>query len=154
MFAQFIGNLNTLGFYDFLLPFMFILALTFGLLTKSAVFGDNASVYGVLSLCIAFFSVNYTPVGLFLTRSMPYTAVFLSGVLVLILMLGIFGSKVDALGDGVIWFVALIAVLIFVGSGGSVIFGDVSPMTMSLILLGITMVGLIFTLGTVPLAKK
>lgn len=148
MFAEFIGNMNTLGFYDFLLPFMFILALTFGLLTKSEVFGDNAAIYGILSICIAFFSVNYTPIGLFLTRSMTYAAVFIAGVLILILMLGIFGGKIDAIfNEGIMWFIAFMAVLIFIGSGGGLIFEGISSLNMSLILIGIILISMIFLVG-------
>ena len=148
MFAEFIGNLNTLGFYDFLLPFMFVMALTFGLLTKSAVFGNNAAVYGILSISIAFFSINYTPIGLFLTRSMTYAAVFIAGVMILILMLGIFGGSIDAMfSDGIMWFIAFMAVLIFISAGGGVIFDGISSLNMSLILMGIVLLSMIFVVG-------
>jgi hypothetical protein len=118
-----IGNLNMIGFYEFMLPFMFILALTFGILSKSEPFGSNFFVYFILSISIAFFSVNYTPIGLFFTKSLTYTAVFMSGLFVTILVMGMFGADSKALqNQGIMWTMGILALILFFASGAGVIF--------------------------------
>jgi len=53
---DFITNLTQLGFFEFLLPWLFTFAIVYGLLMKANLFDKvNAKVSGVLALVIAFF---------------------------------------------------------------------------------------------------
>jgi hypothetical protein len=61
-FTNAILYLKTIGFFNFLLPFMLSAAIFYGLLRKSKIFGDpdkNITINGVVSLVAAFMVWSY-----------------------------------------------------------------------------------------------
>ena len=57
-FSILVANLNALGFFGFLLPWIFMFAVTYGLLAKAKFFEDT-KIVGVISLVLAFFVVGF-----------------------------------------------------------------------------------------------
>ncbi len=89
-----LGNLNQLGFFDFILPWLFAFAITWGAIKMAGLFKDNDSVAGVISLVVAFFVTNYTPygyIGKFFTQFFGQSVMVLAGILVALLFLGLIG---------------------------------------------------------------
>ena len=88
-----IGNLNTLGFYDFFLPFLLFVAIIFGILQKNKIFGesDTKAIDGVVAMCISFFVINYTPIGLYFSMLFAIGATIMGAILVGIILLGMMG---------------------------------------------------------------
>lgn len=101
-FELLVMNMNAMGFFGFLLPFIFVFAVVFGLLLKSNFLGDNKNIMGVLSLIIAFFVVGYGgPVmATFFTNLLGMAAIILAGILVIALLLTMTGGDITKLMSG------------------------------------------------------
>ena len=86
-----IGNMNTIGFYDFFLPFILFVAIIFGLLQKNKVFGetDTKGIDGVVAMSVSFFVINYTAIGLYFSTLFAIGATIIGAILVGIIILGI-----------------------------------------------------------------
>ena len=134
-----INTLGNLGVFVFVLPFLLALAVFYGVLHY--VFGDKMpkSAIGMISLVMAFFVMLYAswnPAILsFLTNLTGATLIIGSGVLIIAILLGIIGFKVDMLTDKEyagrgrwVFILALlvIGILVFFGAGGGVL-GLVMP---------------------------
>src|SRR3989344_5846258 len=99
-FSLLVGNLNSMGFFGFLLPWIFIFAVTYGLLMKSKFF-DNPKITGVLSLVIAFFVIGFGGPWLagFFVNLFGYAAVIIAGILVIVLFITMSGGSIGKLFD-------------------------------------------------------
>ncbi|MBI3412885.1 MAG: hypothetical protein HY051_02275 [Candidatus Aenigmarchaeota archaeon] len=98
LFTPLVGNLNQIGFYKFVLPWLFTLAIVYGVLLKVKLFEDSQkSLSGILAIVAAFFVVNYTPVGFaldsFFTQVFGVGVLILTGVFVVLLLMGLVGLK-------------------------------------------------------------
>ncbi len=85
-----VGNLERLGFYDFVLPWLLFFAVILGVLNSSSVLGSDKKVNSIVAAVVAFFIVNFTPVG---GISAYYSTIFgvggmIAGVLVVLVILG------------------------------------------------------------------
>ncbi len=99
--------LKSLGFYDFVLPWLLAFSMVFGILDKAGIFGGQGKSKGVeaiISLVFAFYVTFFTPYPGFLSRF--FSGLFggsilvLSGVLVSLLIVGLFGyGPKDIVGD-------------------------------------------------------
>jgi len=96
---QLVQSLSRMGFYEFLLPWLFTFAIVYGLLHKAGLFGDiNKKISGILAIVIAFFITPFAGpalTGFFSTLSVV-TSTVLAGILVVIL----FGVLIGIEGDG------------------------------------------------------
>ena len=126
-FTILVSNLNQLGFFGFLLPWIFMFAISYGLLMKAKFF-ENQKITGVLSLVIAFFVIGFGGPWLagFFVNLFGYAAVIIAGILVVILFITMSGGNVTKLFDnkGAAVILAGIGIIVFfiaVGGSGVVI---------------------------------
>lgn len=144
VFDIILGNLNTLKFYDFLFPWLFTLAITYGILAKAKFF-EERSLQGLVSLLVAFFVVNYTPVGIplssFFTNLFGAGILILSVIFVVLLFMGLTGISPDKIfantrttGIIVILFAALVVIALM---GGTVLSADVVTTLFVLVLMAV-----------------
>jgi hypothetical protein len=99
IFSTMIGNLQSLGFFQFLFPFLLILAIAYGVLRKSLgeYLGKPAS--GLISIIIAFFVMNYSgnvgaQIATFFSTLFGTGLIVASGILVLVILLGLLGLNI------------------------------------------------------------
>lgn len=68
-FESLIQSMAGMDIFQLFFPWLFVLAVTFGLLEKHGVFSDDSSVNGVISLALAFLTVGglamFVPAGMF-----------------------------------------------------------------------------------------
>ncbi|MBI4894971.1 MAG: hypothetical protein HY831_00625 [Candidatus Aenigmarchaeota archaeon] len=123
-FQVFVTNLNQLGFFGFLLPWVFIFAITFGLLAKSKVLGDDLRIIAVVSMVAGFFVMGFGGPFLanFFVNSFGMAAVVLAGILIIVLFMSMSGIGIDAIAKSKLTLVAMIAIgiIIFITAIGSV----------------------------------
>lgn len=81
-FEAVVGNLTQVGPFEFLLMFVFFLALLYGLLRRIKLLGEEVSVTAAASAALAFILVNYTPIGTVFAQLF-----FIAGVLILLLLM-------------------------------------------------------------------
>jgi hypothetical protein len=142
-FTILVANLNVLGFFGFLLPFIFIFAVVYGLMIKAKYF-DDPKIIGVISLVIAFFVVGYGGPVLanFFVNLFGLAAVVLAGILVIALFLAMTGGDISKLASSkaVMAVVVGIGVIVFVvaiGALGVQVSDSVIGIVFVIIVLGI-----------------
>ncbi len=85
------------GVFSYLLPFLLIFAVVFGILAKSGIFGDNKGVNGVVAFAIAALSLQFDLVSNFFASIFPRFGVGIGVFLVILVLVGLF---VDFNKDG------------------------------------------------------
>ena len=78
-FEILVSNLNQMGFFGFLLPWLFMFAVVYGLLVKSKVLGEDQKIIGVVSLVSAFFVIGFggVAIGTFFSNLFGIAAVIM-----------------------------------------------------------------------------
>ncbi len=102
------------GFFSYLLPFLLIFALVFGIMTKLDIFKDNKMVNGIIALSVAFMSLQFDFVPTFFSQIFPRIGVGLAIILGILIIVGLFADPQSSavnyvlLGIGVITVGAII----------------------------------------------
>ncbi len=154
-----VGNLDRLGFYDFVLPWLLFFALIRAIVDKSGVVGTDAKINSIIAAVIAFFVVNFTPVGgisAYYSTLFGSSAMILATLLVFVLFTGVLGLKPKDLiesGDEKHkkWIYPLLAIILAVfafgvftqSTGGISTALGLDSDTITLILIGIFVVAII-----------
>jgi len=95
-FSGIVGNLQNLGFYDFVLPWLLFFAVILGVLNKVAIFGAaNSRLNSIISAVLAFFIVAFTPIGTsmgsYLVTVFGAGGMFIAVIILLVLLGGALG---------------------------------------------------------------
>ena len=133
VFPNLLGNLSRLGFFEFLLPFLLFLAIIFGVLRWGVPQLDRSAA-GLVAIVASFFVLNFSgnvgfQIAQFFTTFFGGALILLSGLLIIIIFLGLVGikttdifakegGKVPAHTWAFILLLGFIGVLIFIGAGG------------------------------------
>ena len=88
------------GVFAYLLPFLFIFAVVFGILSKTKVLGDNKGVQATIALAIGLLSLQFDYVSNFFSIFLPY-----AGIGIAILLIGIRFAQFKAMS---LMYVALV----------------------------------------------
>lgn len=104
-FGTLLGNLNQLGFFQFLFPFLLVLAIVYGVL-KFTLGGSKdkpgimpSSAISLISIIVAFFAINYsggvgTGIATFFSSLFGSGAIVATAILLVAILLGLFGIKI------------------------------------------------------------
>jgi uncharacterized membrane protein len=98
------------GFFSYLLPFLLIFALVFGILTKINIFKDNKMVNGIIALAVALMSLQFTFVSDFFSQIFPRLGIGLVIILGILIIAGLF---VDPTSNAINFVLLGIAVVVF-----------------------------------------
>jgi len=95
--SGFLGDLlskwEAAGFFSYLLPFLLIFALVFGILTKINIFKDNKMVNGIIALAVGLMSLQFSFVPDFFSQIFPRVGVGLAVILVVLILVGLFADE-------------------------------------------------------------
>ena len=99
-FTVLVQNLNALGVFGFLLPWIFIFVVVYGLLIKSKFFEDKRIV-GVISLVVAFFSIGFggPPLANFFVSLFGFSTLIIALIFIIVLFLAMTGRDISKIGD-------------------------------------------------------
>lgn len=98
IFASIITQLNHLGFYGFILPWLLMFALTFGLLKRAEIFGkEGGKIAAVVALALAFFITATTGIGDYFIALSGIGGMLFGALLVVVLFFAMLGFKPDPL---------------------------------------------------------
>ncbi len=78
------------GFFSYLLPFLLIFSLVFGILTRTNIFKDNKVVNGIIALAVALMSLQFDFVPQFFTQIFPRVGIGLAIILGILILVGLF----------------------------------------------------------------
>ena len=80
-----------LGFFDYVLPFLLIFAIVFGVLSATKVFGaQNKGINAIIAVAVGLLSLQWGLVPQFFSEIFPRTGVALAVVFVFIILTGLF----------------------------------------------------------------
>lgn len=88
--SQLLSKWEQIGFFSYLLPFLIIFALIFGILTKMNMFKDNKMVNGVIALSVALMALQFDFVPTFFSEIFPRLGVGLAIILSVLIVIGFF----------------------------------------------------------------
>ena len=117
MFAQW----EQFGFFSYLLPFLLLFALIFGILNQIKLFQDNKSINAIIALSVGLMALQFDFVPVFFSEIFPRLGVGLAILLVLLILGGMFvdpskgGIMYTLLGIGVV-----IAIIVLVNTAGAI----------------------------------
>jgi len=77
------------GVFAYLLPFLFIFAVVFGILSKTKVLGDNKGVQATIALAIGLLSLQFDYVSNFFSIFLPYAGIGIAILLIGIILIGL-----------------------------------------------------------------
>jgi hypothetical protein len=136
------------GVFAYLLPFLMIFAIVYGILSKTGLLGKNKGVDATIALAVGLLALQSGYVTNFYAMIFPYTGMAIAVLLVALILMGLTGKE-DILWIKYIWFgigaISFIFVLIYSFSdftwfnmGGGYGFSNAMPAIIALaILLGV-----------------
>ena len=146
-FELLVSNLNNMGFFGFLLPWLLMFAVVYGLLLKSKALGEDQKVMGVVSLVAAFFVVGYGGplLGTFFQNLFGVAAMIIGGILVTVLFVSMAGGDISKLAESkaVMALLAGVGVIVFMivlGTYGVSMSSDVVATIFMVIVMAIAVV--------------
>jgi len=140
------------GIFAYVLPFLMIFALVYGLLSKSKLLGENKGVHATIALVVGLLALQFDYVSNFFATIFPYAGIGISVLLVALILMGVLtedekASKWIFFGIGALIFIVVLLYTIydFNWLGGYVGVDWINWIILILIVVG-TIVGVI--LGT------
>jgi hypothetical protein len=92
-FDSIINQLEQAGAFTYVLPFLFIFTLIFGILSRTKIFESNKGINFILSLAVGLMALQTRFVSDFFAVVSPYLGVGLIILLIVIIFLGIVSPK-------------------------------------------------------------
>jgi len=137
------------GVFAYLLPFLLIFAVIFGILERGHVLGTNKGVHATVALAVGLLSLQFDYVSEFFATIFPYVGIGIAVVLAALILMGLIAKDDDHwvryvwFGIGAIAFITILWVSLnevrfFWGSG----FGELGNLVPTILIL-IALVGLI-----------
>lgn len=117
-FGGLIESLSQLGFFSYILPFLLIFTLIYGILIKVKFFNKNV-VNGLIALVVGLLALQFEAVPLFFSNVFPRLGVGLGVILVILILLGLFLPNQAWTGYVLFGVSALIALIVLYQSAGA-----------------------------------
>lgn len=119
--GEFLNKWEEAGFFSYLLPFLLIFALIFGILTKTNIFKDNKVVNGIIALAVSLMALQFDFVPAFFSQIFPRLGVGLAIILGIMIIVGLFADERSPAVNYVLMGIAVIIVgVVIIQSAGAV----------------------------------
>ena len=123
--GDFLSELEQQGFFAYLLPFLLIFAVIFGILSRVKLFADSKQVNGIIALAVGLLALQFDYVPLFFSELFPRFAIGLTILLGLLIIVGLFVDPEEpAVGYGLLLVGAIIFIIVLIKTSGAISFGD------------------------------
>lgn len=115
-FADILFQWEALGLFDFILPFLLVFAVVFGILSQMKMFNENRGINVIIAVSIGLLASRFTLYTDFLNIISPRLGIGLVVILAILLLAGMFTPKGSVktvgyvlMGIGVVIFIIIIA---------------------------------------------
>lgn len=105
MAGEIFAQLEAMGVFEYLLPFLLIFAIVYSVLSFVNIFKNNKAVNAVISLAVALMALQFNIVSYFFADIFPRLGIALSIILVLLILGGMF---LDWDNKGMKWFLFIV----------------------------------------------
>ncbi len=105
-------QLENLGFFDFILPFLLMFAVVYGILQYMKIFGEDKAVHIIIAVVLGLISIRLPFYSQFLTEMSPRLAVGLIVLLALLILVGMFAPNQSRGTIG--WILFAVGAVIFI----------------------------------------
>src|SRR3989344_7721104 len=92
-----------IGVFAYLLPFLMIFAVVYGILSKTDLLGDNRGVNATIALAIGLLALQFDYVSNFFASIFPYTGIGIAVLLVALILMGLISDS-DEKWPKFVWF--------------------------------------------------
>ncbi len=89
-FGELLSYMEQAGFFAYVLPFLLIFALVFGILTRTQIFKNNKAINAVLAFVVGLLALQFDFVPIFFSEIFPRLGVGLAIILALLILAGLF----------------------------------------------------------------
>ncbi len=120
--GRFLDVLSQAGFFSYLLPFLLIFALVFGILSKLKLFETTKAVNAIIALAVGLLALQFDFVPIFFSEIFPRLGVGLAIILVILILVGLFTPSAPWVPYALFGVSAFIVVVILLQTGG--VFGS------------------------------
>lgn len=137
--GSFLDALAQAGFFSYLLPFLLIFALVWGILSRLEIFKKTPAVNAIIALAVGLLALQFDFVPIFFSEIFPRVGVGLAIILAILIIMGIFMPKATWVPYVLFGVSALIVVVILVqssdvfGTGIGQWFADWWPLVLGLL---------------------
>lgn len=120
-----VGNMFTIweeaGFFSYLLPFLLIFALIFGILTQIKIFKDSKAINGIIAFVVGLMALQFEIVPQFFSEIFPRLGVGLAILLLVLIFVGMFADPdSNAVMYTLMAIGAIIAIIVLIQTAGAV----------------------------------
>jgi hypothetical protein len=115
-FGNLLSKLGELGFFDYVLPFLIIFALIFGILTKTKIFQENKGINAIIALAVGLMALQFGFVSVFFSELFPRLGIGLAIILTILILVGLFFDTESQALNYVLLAVGVIIVIITLAS--------------------------------------
>lgn len=124
--------LDKFGAYRVIFPFFLILAISYGILSKTKLFGENKGLCSLVSIVIAFFFVLSARAVTFISILIPFIIIFMIILFFIMFVTSSTGVSLEQISKGVSkggWFIILLVLLIISFTVLNLTFPEFNPET-------------------------
>lgn len=89
-FTNFFYELQAYGFFQYVLPFLIIFAVVFGIMVRLKLFGEGKAIYAIISIAVSLMALQFGFVSQFFSDIFPRLGIALAVILVIFIVFGIF----------------------------------------------------------------
>ncbi len=109
--ADIMSQWQSIGVFDYILPFLLIFSVVFGILTSTNIVGKHKGVHVIIAIVIGLLALRLGFVQMFFLELFPRLGVGLAVILALMIMTGLFITTEEAKYWS--WGIAVVAVVIW-----------------------------------------
>ncbi len=118
--GEYLSQLEQYGFFSYVLPFLLIFALVFGILSVTKIFQENKAVNGIIALVIGLMSLQFDMVPRFFAELFPRFGIGLAVILIVLILLGLFMPKQNWMAYVLFGVATLVLIIVLVKTAGSI----------------------------------
>jgi len=119
-FGNILSRLEQLGFFDYVLPFLIIFALVFGILTKTRIFEQNKGINAIIALSVGLMALQFGFVSVFFAELFPRLGIGLVIILTILILGGLFFDTEGNAMNYILLAVAAILIIVVLASTAEV----------------------------------